>query len=126
MTFEVIQLKELGEGAYPLFLGCGFLCQCSVVVNWAGRTFIYRPKDNRTIVTISSRGLVLGSNGKRELPTIQSMIKEATGKVGFIKCIGPRFYDFVNDGSLTQWLQEHPYSSDEAFVIIKERPSNPS
>jgi len=45
LTFEVLQLEEESNGAYPLLLGRPFLCKSGGVVNWADKrpTFTYGP-----------------------------------------------------------------------------------
>jgi hypothetical protein len=45
-----------------------------------------------------------------------------------IQCIGPGLYDFKDDGTLSQWLADNPYSNDEAtiegtnYIIVLEFP----
>jgi hypothetical protein len=35
-----------------------------------------------------------------------------------IQCIGPGLYDFKDDGTLSQWLADNPYSDDETTVEV--------
>ena len=127
VTFEVIKLREEANEGYPLLLGRGFLRQCGGIVNWAGRrpTFTYGPPEARTMVAIVPRGPLLGSEGKHELPTVQTSRAEAMVDLGPIKCIGPGLYDYVDDGTFAKWLQDHPNSEDEAFVLIEEEITDP-
>jgi hypothetical protein len=42
------------------------------------------------------------------------------GSCDTIKCIGPRLYDFNDDGALAQWLVEYPHSNDELTINFME------
>jgi len=76
------------------------------------------------MVAIVSKNSLAEINPEQELPTFQAIRVEPTIDLGPIRCIGPRLYDYVDDGSFKQWLREYPYSGDESDVII-DVPTSP-
>jgi len=76
------------------------------------------------MVAVMSKGPLLVGKHELEMPTFQASCAEPSIDLEMIKCIGPGLYDYVDDGTFQQWLQEHPCSNDEAFVI-RDVPSSP-
>jgi hypothetical protein len=130
LTFEMLPIKG-GPGDFPLLLGCGFLRKSGGVANWSAKkpTFTYGPPTNRTIVLIKPRAFFYDKVIKSIMPTSESL----PGNMEFaeknplftkadlqetIQCIGPGLYDFKDDGTLSQWLADNPYSNDEAMVEV--------
>ena len=122
LNFEIMPTKaHTGEGSFPLLLGRGFLRQSGGVADWSKKnpTFTFGPLSNRTKVLIPSKEhlwktkAIAQTNKVLLSPTISlEQDKESTP----IKCIGPGLYDFEDDGTLTNWLKEYPYSDDEPVM----------
>jgi hypothetical protein len=130
LTFEVLPIKG-GPGDFPLLLGHGFLRKSGGVANWSAKkpSFTYGPPTNRTTVLIKPQAFFYDKVIKPIMPTSESL----PGNTEFaeknplfttadlqetIQCIGPGLYDFKDDGTLSQWLADNPYSDDEATVEI--------
>jgi hypothetical protein len=130
LTFEVLPIKG-GPGDFPLLLGRGFLRKSGGVANWSAKKpiFTYGPPTNRTTVLIKPRAFFYDKVIKPIMPTSESL----PGNTEFaeknplftkadlqetIQCIGPGLYDFKDDGTLSQWLADNPYSDDEATVEV--------
>jgi hypothetical protein len=130
LTFEVLPIKG-GPGDFPLLLGRSFLRKSGGVANWSAKkpSFTYGPPTNRTIVLIKPRAFFYDKVIKPIMPTSESLPRNTEfaeknplfSKADLqetIQCIGPGLHDFKDDGTLSQWLADNPYSDDEATVEV--------
>ena len=132
LTFHVIRMHSNKE-SFPILLGRPWLRAANAKVDWGGNKphIVYGPSENITKVRIqpneASFSLELRDSSNDELPEpsrerrvqkktrfamLESTIIAQTTSVSprALKCIGPRLYNWKNDGEFTQWLAEHPHS----------------
>jgi hypothetical protein len=110
LIFEVLPMigGNAENGSYSLLLGRGFLRASKGVADWGAKkpTFTYGPFHNRTKIEIHPARKTKTLSGKSLSPTVEAVdFIDTTNQLGScdtIKCIGPKLYDFTDDGTLAQ------------------------
>jgi hypothetical protein len=114
------------NGSYPLLLGRGFLRISKDVADWDAKksTFTWGPPYNRTKIEIHPARVTKTLSGK--MLSLRAKVVEMIDQTNqlwswdTIKCNGPGLYNFIDDGTLAQWLAEYPHSDDELTIQFME------
>ncbi|KAG0572008.1 hypothetical protein KC19_VG061300 [Ceratodon purpureus] len=135
LTFQVIRMHS-NRNSFPLLLGRPWLRAANAKVNWIGEKphIIYGTEANLTKVYIQPTYPVnsgfsgSSSEGEDHVPrevmkTIEgaklALTKIANPTTSFpLRCLGPSLYEWEDDGELSTWLADHPYTESEPSMDV--------